>query len=143
MFGIGFFKGQPTDYIIHYRSGQPVAAGPGLAFFHLRYRSQIVAVPTQSLDVNFVFNEVTRDYQDVTLQGQITYRIREPFVSRTSAAGIVTGHLGPGDILELTSQMPNNGVIFSDGIETDFLKFDSGTTARIGLADRRVSLVQS
>ena len=65
MFGIGFFKGQPTDYIIHFRAGRAVESGPGLAFFYLRYRSQIVAVPTQSLDVSFVFNEVSRDYQDV------------------------------------------------------------------------------
>jgi regulator of protease activity HflC (stomatin/prohibitin superfamily) len=78
MFGIGYYKGQPTEFVLHYRGGQVVASGPGLAFFYLRYRSQVVAVPTQSLDASFVFNEVSRDYQDVTLQGQLTYRIRDP-----------------------------------------------------------------
>jgi hypothetical protein len=37
-----------------------------------------VAVPTSSLEANFVFNEVTRDFQEVTLQGQITYRVADP-----------------------------------------------------------------
>jgi len=78
MFGIGYYKGQPTEFVLHYRGGQVVASGPGLSFFYLRYRSQVVAVPTQSLDASFVFNEVSRDYQDVTLQGQLTYRIRDP-----------------------------------------------------------------
>jgi regulator of protease activity HflC (stomatin/prohibitin superfamily) len=77
MFGIGFFKGQPTDFIIRYRGGSEVASGLGLSFFFTRYNTQIVAVPTQSLDANFIFNEVSRDYQDVTIQGQLTYRIRD------------------------------------------------------------------
>jgi hypothetical protein len=37
--------------------------------------------------------------------------------------------------------MPQNGVIFSDGIEEDRLEFNSGTIARIGLADRTLRLV--
>lgn len=78
MFNIGYFKGQPTDYVIRYTSGRATAEGPGLAFFYLRFRTQIVAVPTSSLDANFVFNEVTRDFQEVTLQGQITYRVTDP-----------------------------------------------------------------
>ena len=78
MFSIGFFKGQPTDHIIRYKNGSVVASGPGLSFFYARFNTQVVAVPTQSIDANFVFNEVTRDYQDVTIQGQLTYRIHDP-----------------------------------------------------------------
>jgi NAD kinase len=74
---------------------------------------------------------------------ELRFCVREPFVSRVSAATLVTGRLGPGETLELTSQMPQNGVIFSDGVESDFLRFDTGTTARIGLADRRACLVQA
>ena len=82
-------------------------------------------------------------YRFAATADELRFCVREPFVSRTSSAGIVTGRLGPGECLELTSQMPQNGVIFSDGVESDFLRFDSGTTARIGLADRRVRLVRS
>ena len=77
MLNIGFFKGQPTDYIIKYISGSVVKEGPGLAFYYLKYRTQVVAVPTCSTDANFVFNDITNNFQSITVQGQFTYRINE------------------------------------------------------------------
>jgi hypothetical protein len=75
---IGFFKGLPTDYVIKYTAGKVAKEGLGLAFSYLRYKTQIVAVPTSSTDANFVFNEVTNNFQEVTIQGQLTFRIRDP-----------------------------------------------------------------
>ena len=46
-----------------------------------------------------------------------------------------------GKPLEIVSHMPQNGVIFSDGVEEDRLDFNSGAIARIGLADRTLRLV--
>ena len=43
--------------------------------------------------------------------------------------------------LSLEPQMAENGVIFSDGIENDYLEFNSGTQAVIGLAERQGVLV--
>ena len=43
--------------------------------------------------------------------------------------------------MRITSEMPENGVIFSDGIEADFLEFNAGTTAAVALAERRGRLV--
>lgn len=37
--------------------------------------------------------------------------------------------------------MPERGVIFSDGIEDDFLEFNSGTQAEINLAEKPGLLV--
>jgi hypothetical protein len=37
--------------------------------------------------------------------------------------------------------MPQSGVIFSDGVEEDFLPFNSGAVAEIGLSDRKLHLV--
>ena len=71
----GFFKGQPTEYVIKYSSGKVVREGAGLAFYYLCHNTQIVAVPTSTLDANFVFNETTNNFQAVTIQGQVTYRI--------------------------------------------------------------------
>src|SRR4051794_3496755 len=78
VFNIGYFKGQPTDYIFRYTSGRLTAEGPGLAFMYLKHNTQIVAVPIGSTDVNFVFNDLTNNFQAVTLQGQLTYRIVDP-----------------------------------------------------------------
>ena len=78
MFGLGYFKGQPTDYIQRYTSGAVRSEGMGLAFYYWRFNTQIVAVPTTSRDADFLFNEITSNFQEVTIQGQLTYRIREP-----------------------------------------------------------------
>jgi SPFH domain / Band 7 family len=78
MLNIGYFKAQPSEYIIKYASGRVAREGQGLAFFYLKHNTQVVAVPTSSMDANLVFNEITRNFQAVTIQGQFTYRIREP-----------------------------------------------------------------
>src|SRR5215471_16276448 len=78
MLNIGYFKAQPTEYIVKYVSGRVVREGQGLAFFYLKHNTQVVAVPTSSVDANLVFNEVTSNFQAVTIQGQLTYRIHNP-----------------------------------------------------------------
>ena len=78
MLDVAFFRGQPTEYVIKYVSGRAVTEGPGRSFYYLQHRTQIVAVPTSSIDANFVFNELTSNFQAVTIQGQCTYRIRDP-----------------------------------------------------------------
>lgn len=70
------------------------------------------------------------------------FTVREPFVSRTSQATLVFGRVRKGQEIVLTSHMPENGVIFSDGIEADRLDFNSGAVARIGLAERKARLLQ-
>jgi NAD kinase len=67
--------------------------------------------------------------------------VREPFASRHSQTGIVCGAIKAGGQLELESSMPLGGVIFSDGIETHFLGFNSGATARIRAAPEKAHLV--
>lgn len=69
------------------------------------------------------------------------FSVREPFVSKTSSAELVFGRLDRGQQLEVTSRMALGGVIFSDGIESDFLNFNNGAIARIGLAERKVKLI--
>lgn len=69
------------------------------------------------------------------------FTVREPFPSRTTAAGLVFGQIAADWPLRITSQMPENGVIFSDGVEGDFLEFNSGIEAVIGVADKKGHLV--
>lgn len=78
-----YFKGQPTDYIVRYSGGRSSGDGLGLAFYYWRFNTQVVAVPTQSQDACFVFNELTRDFQEITLQGQVTFRIKDPKLAST------------------------------------------------------------
>lgn len=69
------------------------------------------------------------------------FTVREPFPSRTTAADLVFGQIHPKQPLQIVSQMPEDGVIFSDGVEQDFLEFNSGVEATIGLAEKRGRLV--
>jgi len=70
------------------------------------------------------------------------YTVREPFPTRTTGASMVFGRVTPETPLVLESQMAENGVIFSDGIENDFLEFNSGTQATIDVAERKGVLVE-
>lgn len=65
---------------------------------------------------------------------QLTFAVREPFPSRASQATLVFGHVGADQPLKLRSRMPENGVIFSDGMEADYLRFTAGMEATITVA---------
>lgn len=78
MFGFRYVKSSPSQYLLQYRNGQVVREGTGLAFWYYAPRSTLVGVPLNSVEVPFMFEEVTRDYQQVTLQGQVSYRIEQP-----------------------------------------------------------------
>lgn len=69
------------------------------------------------------------------------FSVREPWPSTISSADITFGKITPGEPLIVVSNMPENGVIFSDGMESDFLHFNSGTEAKICLADKKGYLV--
>lgn len=75
---VGFFKSEPTEYVLAYKGGKVVREGGGLAFFYWKPTASIVLIPTSTTDAPFIFNEMTGDFQAVTVQGQVTYRISEP-----------------------------------------------------------------
>ena len=72
---------------------------------------------------------------------QLIFAVREPFQSIRTQTGITAGIINNKKNLTIESLMPTNGVIFSDGIEKDFLKFNSGAIANIGIAPETANLV--
>jgi len=78
MMGIRYLKAAPTTYVIHYQGGRVKREGAGLSFLYWGPTSTLVSIPLASMDVPFVFNEMTSDFQAVTLQGQLTYRVVDP-----------------------------------------------------------------
>ena len=69
------------------------------------------------------------------------FTVREPFPTRNTGASLVLGRITPQQPLMIESRMGEGGVIFSDGIEQDFLEFNSGTRATISIAERKGVLV--
>ncbi|WP_374373137.1 SPFH domain-containing protein [Dongia sp.] len=78
MFGVRFLKTQPTEYVIQFRNGMPIREGAGLSLFYFAPTSSFAVVPTASISEPFIFTEATADYQEVTVQGQVIYRIADP-----------------------------------------------------------------
>jgi NAD kinase len=72
---------------------------------------------------------------------RLLFVVREPFVSRHSLANVVAGIVEPQQTLELESLMPSGGVIFSDGIEVDYLQFNSGSIVKVRAAEETAQLV--
>lgn len=78
MFGIKHIKFDSMTYVLQYKNGKVKKEGRGLSFFYFEPNSSIVAIPMGSNDLPFIFNESTNDYQTVSIQGQISYKIEDP-----------------------------------------------------------------
>ena len=72
---------------------------------------------------------------------RLVFVVREPFASKTSSARLVCGVITPESPLLLESHMPDSGLIFSDGVQNDFLAFNAGARATIRLAEKKTCLV--
>ena len=92
MFGLRFIKVPPTTYLMQFRGGRAVREGAGLSFFYYAPTTSLVAIPVGSSDAPFIFQEVTADFQEVTIQGQVSYRITDP----KKVAGLLNFTLDPG-----------------------------------------------
>lgn len=77
MLGIRFIKFDAMTYVIHYKKGRVAREGRGFAFYYYEPSSSIAAIPLGSNDVPFIFNETTVDYQTISVQGQVSYRVSD------------------------------------------------------------------
>jgi hypothetical protein len=78
MLGFKYIKFDSMTHVIHFKNGKIVKEGRGLSFFYFSPNSSIVAIPLGSNDLPFIFNETTNDYQNISIQGQVTYKIGNP-----------------------------------------------------------------
>lgn len=92
--------------------------------------------------VTGLFEKNIKPKQPKLKDNQLLFAVREPFKSIRTQADIAVGLLSSQKNLRIESLMPAGGVIFSDGIESDFLQFNSGTIATIGIANETANLVK-
>ncbi len=95
--------------------------------------------------INSAFNNNRAD-QDLKLQmpwdtNKLVFVVREPFQSVYTNTNITAGLITQKESLKIESFMPGQGIIFSDGIESDFLNFNSGAIAEIGLAEEKANII--
>jgi len=82
-------------------------------------------------------NQITLEWDT----NELIFIVREPFSSKTTQVTLAAGRLSAKSPLIIESQMPENGIIFSDGIQSDYLQFNSGSIATIGIAKEKAKLV--
>lgn len=109
MFGIKFIKFDSMTYVIQYKHGKVKREGKGLSFYYYTPTSSITAIPLGSKDIQFIFNETTKDFQTITIQGQITYKIEDPKqLAESLDFNLDTNHRNKSDNFEKLDQRLNN-----------------------------------
>jgi regulator of protease activity HflC (stomatin/prohibitin superfamily) len=109
---MAYFRGQATDYVIHYVGGRVRHEGQGATFWYMGFNSTIEVVPLNVQDGPFVFQDITRDHQTVTCQGQFSFRFADP----KKAAAVLNLTVRPKDgsyvssDLEMLSQRVGHAV---------------------------------
>ena len=91
--------------------------------------------------VTSMFEKNLKPQRPSIKNNELVFAVREPFQSIRTQIGITAGLIRNQNSLKIESLMPTSGVIFSDGVETDYLKFNSGAIATIGIAKEIAKLV--
>ncbi|MFZ4400182.1 MAG: hypothetical protein ACOYO1_09120 [Bacteroidales bacterium] len=91
--------------------------------------------------VTAMFEKNLKPKRPLIKENELLFAVREPFQSVRTQTGITAGLIKNYNKLTIESLMPNGGVIFSDGIETDFLNFNSGAIATIGISKETAKIV--
>jgi NAD kinase len=74
-------------------------------------------------------------------KNRLTFAVREPFPSVSSGTDLLFGTIGPETDFQIESRMGENGIIFSDGIQDDFLEFNYSIVAKISIAETKGNIV--
>ncbi|MEU8893833.1 SPFH domain-containing protein [Streptomyces sp. NPDC048442] len=80
-FGWRHLRSAPTAHVRHHRRGRLVHDGPGLSFWFRSLTAALSEVPVSDRELAMAFHARTADFQDVTLQATVTYRISDPAVA--------------------------------------------------------------
>ncbi|MEX2961639.1 SPFH domain-containing protein [Microbulbifer sp. TYP-18] len=78
MLNINYIKVDPTTFLIQFVKGRARRKGNGLALWYYAPSTSLVAIPSTTTDLPFIFKEITKDFQEITVQGQLVYRIADP-----------------------------------------------------------------
>lgn len=145
-----FFIGQKTHVSSRYQikygnrseqqssSGVIVSTGLGATGWFRSILAGTAGIASSMLKTAITINPDENFHWD---SDYLYFSVREPFPSKQSSAELVFGKVIEKKPLIIISQMPENGVIFSDGIESDYLEFRSGMQATITLAEKKGKIV--
>ena len=70
-------RGAATTHVLHQRHGKLVHDGTGLAFWFRPLSAVLSEIPVDDRELPLMFHTRTKDFQDVTVQATLTYRISD------------------------------------------------------------------
>lgn len=76
--GLRHLRSAPTAHIRHHKNGKLAHDGPGLSFWFRPLSAALSEVPVDDRELAVAFHARTADFQDVTVQAAVTYRISDP-----------------------------------------------------------------
>jgi regulator of protease activity HflC (stomatin/prohibitin superfamily) len=82
-FGLRHLRAAPTSHIRHLRRGQIAHEGAGIAFWFRPLVAALSEVPVDDRELAMLFHGRTADFQDVTVQATVTFRITDPAAAAT------------------------------------------------------------
>ncbi len=155
---LSHIRTEPSQHVLRYRGGKLVANGRGLAFWFRPIHAAIVVIPGEDLDIPFLFHGRSKDYQEVNVQGVVTYRVADPVrvAERVDfAIDVMTGmhrhkplERVAGMITELSQQLAADVLAKTDlqallnsGSEQIRQRMEGGLLKDVGVADMGVALV--
>jgi NAD kinase len=144
-----FFIGQKTHtsarYIIKHRKSEEYQSSSGIivstGLGSSGWMRSIIAGACGIADSVSKNKTVPKKSENSWNDTFLTFSVREPFPSRTTGVSLVFGRIQSNEHLTVVSQMGENGVIFSDGIEKDYIEFNSGMEAKISVSERKGRIV--
>lgn len=151
-------RAEPNQHILRYRRGKVVASGRGLSFWFRPLNSAIAAVPTEDLEVPFLLKGRSKDFQEVNVQGVVSYRVADfdRIAQRVDfSVDLVSGmHRNKpleriaGAVTELVQQLATDFLaarplqtLLAGGCDGIRQQIDSGLRADPGLLDLGVAMV--
>lgn len=76
-------RGSTTMHVEHVRHGRAVHAGTGASFWFRPLSAVLSEVPMDDRELPLLFHARTADFQDVTVQATVTFRMTDPSVAIT------------------------------------------------------------
>lgn len=139
-FFIGPKSHTSSRYIIHHNNRQEAQSSSGIIV-----STGVGSTGWMSSIANMV-NAIGESHISMQINPedeQLLFAVREPFVSVTSQANICYGVITNDNKLTIESNMLNTGIVFSDGIEKDFIHFNMGSSVELSVAKEKANLVQN
>ena len=71
-------RAEPNQHVLHFSNGKLSRSGAGLAYWFLPLSAAMAQVPVEDCQTTFVLNERSADFQALSVQVSVTYRVLDP-----------------------------------------------------------------